>query len=44
MTSSAPPDLLTELYVAHCTGLVRLAPLPFDRPAACEDVFQEVHI
>jgi hypothetical protein len=25
MTSNAPPDLLTELYVAHYTGLVRLA-------------------
>jgi DNA-directed RNA polymerase specialized sigma24 family protein len=44
MTSNAPPHLLTELYVAHCTGLVRLAALLLDDPAACEDVVQEAYI
>jgi len=44
MTSDAPPDLLSEFYVAHYTGLVRLAALLLDEPAACEDVVQEVYI
>lgn len=35
MTSNAPPDLLTEFYVAHYTGLVRLAALLLDEPARC---------
>jgi DNA-directed RNA polymerase specialized sigma24 family protein len=44
MTNNAPPDLLTELYVAHYPGLVRLAAMLLDEPAACEDVVQEAYI
>ena len=44
MTNNALPDLLTELYVAHYPGLVRLAAMLLDEPAACEDVVQEACI
>jgi DNA-directed RNA polymerase specialized sigma24 family protein len=44
MTSNASPELLTELYVAYFTGLVRLAELLLDEPATCEDVVQEAYI
>jgi hypothetical protein len=35
MTSTAPPELLTEFHLAHYTGLVRLAALLLDEPAGC---------
>jgi DNA-directed RNA polymerase specialized sigma24 family protein len=44
MTSNAPTHLLTELYVAHYTGPVRLAALLLDERAAREDVVQEAYI
>jgi DNA-directed RNA polymerase specialized sigma24 family protein len=44
LTSNAPPDLLTEFHAAHYTGLVRLAALLLDEPAARDDVVQETGI
>lgn len=37
-------DQLTGLYVVHYRGLVRLAALLLDEPAACEDVVQEAYV
>jgi RNA polymerase sigma-70 factor (sigma-E family) len=37
-------DQLAGLYVVHYRGLVRLAALLLDEPAACEDVVQEAYV
>jgi RNA polymerase sigma-70 factor (sigma-E family) len=41
---AAGGDQLAGLYVVHYRGLVRLAALLLDEPAACEDVVQEAYV
>jgi RNA polymerase sigma-70 factor (sigma-E family) len=41
---SAGGDQLAALYVVNYRGLVRLAALLLDEPAACEDVVQEAYV
>lgn len=44
VTEEAGGDQLAGLYVVHYKGLVRLAALLLDEPAACEDVVQEAYV
>lgn len=44
MSDAAGGDALAVLYVVHYRGLVRLAALLLDEPAACEDVVQEAYV
>jgi RNA polymerase sigma-70 factor (sigma-E family) len=37
-------DLVTGLYLAHYSALVRLAALLLDDPASCEDIVQEAYV
>lgn len=44
MSDATGGDALAALYVVHYRGLVRLAALLLDEPAACEDVVQEAYV